>query len=406
MDYMMQDDTHKLGRFAYQAQTTQGRTLSGVIEAATVDEARESLQDMNLRVIEIEQTDRAKGASPLRGGEFMAFNQQLAQLTAAGLPVEVGLRLIARDMRSGRLSESVRRVASELEAGASLPDAFEKHRRLFPPLYGRLIDAGVKSNHLPGVLFNLGRHMELMQRLRGTLWRAASYPMIILLGVGLVLVFLGHFIVPQFEEIFQDFDANLPMVTMLVFNVAKWILPIAIGIGAAIVLVMLAIAGLRATGKSQAVADYLLMPLPLIGTVLRRNLVARWCDALKLGVQSGLDLPASLELAGDAVASPLLKRDGQALIQTIESGKPLNEHPRLLVAPEAVPAAIHLASHQHDLPSLLDNLSQMYQQQAELRLATLQSTLAPILLILLAGLIGSVISALFLPLVHLMQAVM
>ena len=163
---------------------------------------------------------------------------------------------------------------------------------------------------------------------------------------------------------------------------------------------------LSAAGKTQAILDYVVMPIPLIGAVLRRNLVARWCDALKLGVQSGLDLPASLELAGDAVASPLMKRDGQALIQTLEAGRPLDQHPPLIVTPETIPAAIHLASHQHDLPSLLDNLSKMYQQQAELRLSTLQSTLAPILLIVLAALIGSVISALFLPLVALMPSVL
>ncbi len=402
----MQDNEQNLNRFAYQAQTTQGQTLSGVIEAATADEARESLQDMNLRVIEVEQTQDAHSAAPLRGGEFMAFNQQLAQLTSAGLPVEVGLRLIARDMRSGRLSESVRRVAAELESGLSLPDAFEKHRALFPPLYGRLIDAGVRSNQLPAVLFNLGQHMEIMQRLRGTLWRAASYPIIILVGVALVLGFIGQFIVPQFEEIFRDFDAELPVMTLIVMSLAKWMMPIAIGVTSAIVLGMMSWSALSAAGKSQSILDYAVMPIPLIGAVLRRNLVARWCDALKLGVQSGLDLPASLELAGDAVASPLLRLDGQALIQTLQAGRPLNEHPRLMVAPEAVPAAIHLASHQHDLPSLLANLSQMYQQQAELRLATLQSTLAPILLIVLAALIGSVISALFLPLVSLMQSVM
>lgn len=402
----MQDDSHTLNRFAYQAQTTQGRTLSGIIEGRNADEARESLLDMNLRVIEIEQTDRAKGASPLRGGEFQAFNQQLAQLTAAGLPVEVGLRLIARDMRSGRLAESVRLVASELESGTSLQDAFDKHRNLFPPLYGRLIDAGVRSNQLPAVLFNLGRHLEVMQRLSGTLWRAASYPMIVLLGLMFVMVFLGQFILPQFEEIFKDFDTRMPLLTLFVLRMGSWMLPIAIGIGAVIVLGVLAWSGLRAAGKSQALVDYIVMPIPLIGTVLRRNLVARWCDALKLGVQSGLDLPASLELASDAVASPLLKRDGQALIETLEAGRPLDEHPRLTVAPEAVPAAIHLASQQHDLPSLLDNISQMYQEQAELRLTTLQSILAPFLLILLALMIGGVISALFLPLVSVMQSVM
>ncbi len=402
----MQDIPQGLCRFAYEAQTTQGRTLTGVIEAASAEEARDALSDMNLRVLEIEQTDKVKGASPLRGGEFVAFNQQLAQLTAAGLPVEVGLRLIARDMRSGRLAESISRVASELEAGADLPEAFEKHRRLFPPLYGRLIDAGVRSNQLPAVLFNLGRHLELMQRLRGTLWRAASYPLMVLCGAALVFVFLGVYILPQFASIYEDFDTELPFLTSCVLKLGGWMPNIALAILAFIIVVILLWSILRAAGKSQAIVDYLIMPIPVIGAVIRRNLVARWTDALKVGVQAGMDLPASLELAGDAVASPLLRRDGQVLSQTIESGRPLDEHPRLIVAPEAVPAAIHLASNKHDLPTLLENISQMYQQQAELRLGTLQTILTPFFLILLAVLIGTMIAAMFLPLVKLMQAVM
>jgi len=402
----MQDPEPTTGRFTYQAQTTRGQTLSGVIDARDADEARDSLADMGLRVLEIEQADHTPAATPIRGGEFMAFNQQLAHLTEAGMPVEVGLRLIARDMRSGRLAESVRRVAAELDAGAALPEAFDKHRRLFPPLYGRIIDAGVRSNQLPAVLFNLGRHMEVIQRLRSTLWRAVSYPLVILIGMLAVMVFLGQVIVPQFEEIFADFDTDMPYMTQLVIALAKWTLPItgvAVGTLAAWLILW---AFLKASGKSQAVVDYLVLPIPLIGTVLRRNLVARWCDALKLGVQSGMDLPGAFGLAGDAVASPLLKRDGQVLTETLASGRGIDEHAGLKVAPEAVPAAIHLASKQRDLPSMLEMLSQMYQQQAELRLATLQAMLMPLMLMILAAVIGSVVAAMFLPLVKLMQSVM
>ena len=401
----MQEDTPKTFRYAYCAQTPRGQTIDGEIIAESVEAARESLADINLRITEIKQVED-QPASPLRGGEFAAFNQQLAQLTKAGLPVESGLRLIAREMRNGRLAESVNRVAQELENGLSLPDAFEKHRKLFPDLYGRLIDAGVRSNNLPAVLFSLGRHMDLMQRLRAAVWRAVSYPLVIMIGIVIVLGFLGVVIVPGFEEIYLDFSVELPLITQAVFVLAKWILPIVAGLGVLVLLIFVMWSLLRSLGKAQAFVDYLMLPIPMIGLVLQRNLIARWCDALKLGIQAGLDLSDSLTLAGDVVGSPLLKRDGQTLIDTLESGQPIEKHGRLTLAPESVPAAIHLASHRHDLPSLLDNLADIYQQQAELRTTMLQAVLTPILLVAVAMIIGVIVSALFMPLAAMMTAVM
>ncbi|MEX2388339.1 MAG: type II secretion system F family protein [Phycisphaeraceae bacterium] len=393
--------------FAYEAQSGDGHALSGTIEASSAEDARNTLTGMGLRLVELEQ-QVASAVRPraLRGAEFAAFNQQLAQLTEAGLPVERGLRLIARDMGNARLAGTIETVADELEKGASLPEAFDRHRDKFPPLYGRLIDAGVKSSQLPAVLLSLGQHLELIHRLHATLWRAAAYPIIVLLGIVAVMAFLGMAIVPGFREIFEDFDTRLPALTESVFAAAEWMPALSIG---GLVVLVTAIVGwwlLALGGRAQAVSDYVLMPLPLIGPVLRANLVARWCDAARLGVQAGLDLPAAFDLAGEAVASPLALRDAAALRQTLEAGRPLDDHPRLLVIPATVPTAIHLASQRHDLSAMLENLTRMYQQQADLRLSTLQITLTPLLLIFMAMMIGVVVSALFLPLVQLMNSVM
>src|SRR5215217_2374689 len=113
--------------FAYQAQTADGQTLSGTIDAPDAEQASRQLQSLRLRVLEIGPTARAQRAQPLRGDDFLAFNQQLMHLTKAGLPVEHGLRLIAQDMRSGRMAATVREVADELERGTPLGEAFEKH---------------------------------------------------------------------------------------------------------------------------------------------------------------------------------------------------------------------------------------------------------------------------------------
>ena len=176
--------------FAYQAQTDDGLPISGTIEADNAENAHRQLDALGLRVTEMEPVGRPAKPKALGADDFIAFNQQLAHLTSAGLPVEQGLRLIAQDMRSGRLAATIRRVSEELERGRTLAEAFEAHRGKFPTLYARIIDAGVKSANLPGVLLNLGRHLDLVHRLRAALWRAAAYPLVVLFAVALVMLFL------------------------------------------------------------------------------------------------------------------------------------------------------------------------------------------------------------------------
>ena len=434
--------------FSFQAQSDDGQRLSGTIDASDADAALQRLLALRLRVIDVRPfapnapaggngdaaADAAapaapaapRPAKPLRGDDFAAFNQQFAQLTRAGLPVEHGLRLIAADMRRGRLARKIGEVADDLERGTPLGEAFEKHRGAFPTLYGRLIDAGVRAGDLPGVLLGLGRHVELVQRLRAALWRSASYPVMVFVGLCLVLIFLGLYVLPQFQAIYDGLyharrqmsssfswrpmppvDPALPLVTrwlMTLTAAAPWLL---------VMLVVLALGGpllwalLRMRGADRAMVDRFVLPLPLVGPVLRLNLIARWCDALRLGVSAGLDLPASIELAGDVTGSPALQQDGRALVALLESGQPLSTQradSRLL--PQTVPAAIDLASGHHDLPRTLETLADLYERQAESRLAALPAVIMPILVILVAAVTGFVIAGLLVPMVRAVESLM
>jgi type IV pilus assembly protein PilC len=388
--------------FAYQAQTVDGLAVSGTIDAPNLDEAGRLLLTLRLRVLQIEPVRRPARAKPLRGDDFLAFNQQLTHLTSSGLPVEHGLRLIAQDMRSGRLGETVRQVAQELERGTPLGEAFEKHHTKFPPLYGKLVAAGVRTNNLPGMLMSLGRHVELIMRLRAMLWRAAAYPIMVMGGLILIVIFLGVFVLPKFEAIFQDFGTKLPAITMLLLSIPR-MMPAMIAIAAVLFIgVPLLWIVFRMVGWDRAIVDYVVLPLPLIGSVVKRNMIARWCDAARLGVQSGLDLPAAIDLAGDAVGSPMLKRDGYELSAAVQAGEtPDRVSTRML--PATVAAAMTLTSDQHDLGSTLGTLSEMYQQQAETRLSMLPGLLTPLMIIIIAGVIGFVILGLFAPFITLIQ---
>jgi type IV pilus assembly protein PilC len=390
--------------FAYRAESAGGQTLSGTIDAATTEAADTLLRSLGLKVLEVSPARRPVKLRALRGDEFIAFNQQLARLTQAGLPVEQGLRLIAKDVRSGRLASTINALAGELESGVPLPEAFEKHRHQFPPLYGRLIDAGVRANNLPAMLLNLGRHAQLIQRMRAMMWEALSYPAMVLAATTLLISFLGLFVLPRFELIFKDFGTRLPMITQVVLNIANNMPIILATIGAAVLLVVLATMIIRFSGLAPAAHDAILLHVPLLGPVLERNLVARWCDAMATAVSSGLDLPAAIALSGDAVRSPKLKRDGDALIRRMEAAQSL-DGAELRILPATIPAVLELSAAGKDLPGALETLGLMYQQQAELRLVAIPAILTPLLFILIGLVIGLVTLAMFAPIISLIQAV-
>src|SRR5262249_32173436 len=157
-----------------------------------------------------------EAAAPKRLGadDFILFNQQLAHLTQAGLPVERGLRLIAADMQSGRLASAASAVASDLERGVPLRDAFDRHPNQFPSLYARLIDAGVQTGNLPGMLFSLGRHLELVNRVRFAIWSVFAYPLIALVALSLIILFVATRILPQMDGMYGDFHTRLPSLTL------------------------------------------------------------------------------------------------------------------------------------------------------------------------------------------------
>lgn len=391
--------------FRYAVQTPGGQTLDGVIRAASVSEAQDALESSNLRVLTLEHEAKPTGR-PLSGSDFFAFNQQLAQLTEVGLPVESGLRLIAQDMRRGRLSTSINAVADDLERGVALPEAFARHAARFPELYSQIVEAGIRANRLPSVLMNLSRHLELMQRLRGSLWRATAYPLVVLISFVGVMAFVGSALIPQFAEIYMDFDTALPAATGMLISLARYTWPLVICFFAMLLVLPLLGLGLRLIGQGGWVRDHLVMRLPLIGPALNRNLMARWCDMLRVGVSAGMDLPGALRLSGQAVGSHRLMRDTQRLVGIVESGQAIDSGVDLSLIPASVPAAMQLASEQADLAALVGDLSAIYEQQADLRINAIQVYLGPAMLIVLGLLMGMVVMALFLPLINVMQSVM
>ena len=211
--------------FAYQALTSAGRLMTGTIEAGSPDQARELLDDMNLQVNAVDPAPAPKPKTAIGRSEFMIFNQQLASITKAGLRIERALRELSHDLASKRMRRLIDQVATELEAGATIDQAFEKRARNFPPLYGKILKAGVETGRLSQMLTSLNRHLELQSHTRRIVLEAITYPLIVFILAALITTGVCIFVVPQFRGIFSECHTALPGITELFLALAPQVLP-------------------------------------------------------------------------------------------------------------------------------------------------------------------------------------
>jgi type IV pilus assembly protein PilC len=410
--------------FRYEGLAPDGGTVLGTIDAASEAEGRERLRSLTLSIRAFEPITPIR-TTPLNADDLAAFNDQLAQLARAGLPVEQGLKLLAGDMSRGRLRRAVEAVSNDLHRGMTLPQAIDAHRRAFPPLYANVVDAGIRTNNLPAVLFNLSKHLDLTRRIRASVSRAVAYPAMVLLAIVIVSAFLSAYVLPTMMAIFEG-EGGSKYLTRMVFRPSRWgpapppptvpmITQVALQFGrvspyiAAVVIA--AVLGsmfvwpfMRGTAIGRSLVDCFLSRLPLFGPPLRFSLIGRWCDAMRIGISAGLDLPDSLSLASRTVGSGRLAADAAQLSNAASTGARLDGVGPLSLLPVAVPAAIEIGVRSGTLSETLDALATLYLRQAESRAKLIPLVLTPLLVFILAVVLGALMTALFSPLTQLLKA--
>ena len=211
--------------FKYSAVAVAGRLMTGTIEAGSREEASDLLKQMQLTVNSIEKAEAKQPKTAIGRNEFLLFNQQLASITKAGIPLERGLRELAQDAGSRRMRKLIEAIADELEGGASIEEAFAKRQKHFPPLYGRILKAGVETGRLSEMLTSLNRHLETGNLTRRIIFEGVTYPLIVLSMGALIATFVFVYIIPQFGPILTEMvgGRHLPTLTEAFLTMARYV---------------------------------------------------------------------------------------------------------------------------------------------------------------------------------------
>lgn len=393
--------------FEYEGLTPGGTAIAGRVEAATREQAVEDLALMQVQVYTLsEPVPPPRRSAKLSEEDLVFFNQQLASLAEAGIALDDGLAQLAADVDSPRLRQWIEDLVMDLRRGIPLDQAIAAREQGLPLLYSRVIRAGIESGELAATLLNLNQHLRLAGATRRMVWELASYPLLV--GVLALTVVSAFFVMvaPQFREIFMEFGTQLPALTSLMMDIADHYPTIMLVMILTTVALVIGWMSLRMSPTGLAIRESIIFRFPAIGRVHRASLIARFLRAVATAVATGIPLPQAMRLGAGATGSRALIKDAERLASEVEQGHSLfaaNQSARLI--PPLFGFCAQVAMGREALPTAIGQLAKSYENRAMHTQFLLRVSLFPLLVIVLGGFLLCAVSAMFLPLVHLINSV-
>jgi type IV pilus assembly protein PilC len=335
--------------------------------------------------------------SKLKAATFLIFNQQFLTLMKAGLPILVSLDLLIKRQRDKFLLQLLENVRERVKGGELLSDAFAA-QRVFPKIYTTTLLAGEKSGNMEEVLSRYIAYQRLAQTFRKKLAVSLVYPALLISVVSVMMVFLVTYVVPKFAELFNNLGATLPAITVFM---------LAIGLNAQkyawAILVVLAV-GIplfwrwKQSDRGAEQVDKMLLSIPLLGEIRLKYQVANFSRILSTLLQGGLPLVPAMETAGASMSSRKMLngilnatervKEGQSLAKSLETEK---------IFPDLAVEMLEVGESTGALPAMLSSVAEFYEEDVQTALGAAMALIEPLILIVMAVVVGGILISLYLP---------
>lgn len=425
-----------MANFQFIALDAKGEQTSGVIEAGSEAEAIQHLRAQGLYPTQIQEEGkgqaikapakskkRAKGVTKKASGtkaqfgarvkpkNMMIFTRQLATLIDSGLPLVRSLTVLEKQEPNPLLKQTVSALAENVQGGSTFSESLAQHPKIFNKLYVNMVKAGELGGVLEIVLKRLADYQEKAQKLKNKIVSAMVYPVIVMFIAVAILVFLVIFIVPKFKEMFEATDQELPTISKIVFGTSEFCL--AAPYGAYNIIYMFAcLVGLfilfnlwSKTKGGRKVVDMMKLKLPVIGDIQRKSAVSRFSRTLGTLVTSGVPILQALNITRDTAGNVVISDAIEKVHEAVKEGEtivtPLQASG---VFPNMVISMVDVGEETGQLPEMLLKVADVYDDEVDSSVTALTSILEPIMIVVLALVVGSVVFALFLPLIKMVSS--
>jgi len=407
--------------YKFEAMDTSGEEVKDEIEATSEEEAQQKIKQMGYFVTKLTATGGAKAKGKKKkagykkskktfviGGvkskHLVLFTRQFSVLQDAGLPVLRALRILEKQMRPSALKNALIDVVEDVESGSTLSEAFGKHPRAFDRLYVNMVKAGEAGGALEVILQRLAEFKEKSQSLKRKVIGAMVYPAVVIMAAVGILIFIMVAIIPKFEKIFREFGLKLPALTQFLIDVSMWCskywwsLPLVpLGIWLLFKLIRLSRAGNYAL-------DRMTLWVPIVGRIVEKTIVARTMRTLGTLVSSGVPILESLSIVRETANNAVFERMFQRVYESIREGDTIAEPLReSRLVDDMVTNMVEVGEETGDLDTMLYKIADFYDEEVDTAVKSLISLLEPLMIIVLGGIIGTIVVALFLPMIGLLE---
>jgi type IV pilus assembly protein PilC len=399
--------------FEYRVRDKQGHLRKGILQSDNYKTAITSLLSQGYYVLRVKETRRYArnirfdiSLKSIKSHDLVILTRQLATMIAAGLPLISCLTVLQKQTANRRLREVIAKIQSDIESGHTFWEAVARHANVFSPIYIQMIKAGELGGVLDKILANLSRYLEREQELNAKLRAALIYPAVISLFAILVVFFMIILVMPTFVDMFRFHRLDLPAPTRILLSTGStlrqawiYIIPFAFA---------LIMAGKRwgQTASGRLFYDYLYLHLPLLGRPLSRISVARLARTIGTLIKAGIPVLQALETAGEAVGNVIIARAVNKARLAVREGKSITvELEKTALFEPMVTQMIAVGEETGSLDEMFLHISDYYEQAAIHMIDSIMALLEPLLVFLVALIVGGVVLATLLPIFELINAV-
>jgi type IV pilus assembly protein PilC len=396
--------------YAWKGRTRAGKTQEGVLVADNKDAVVAMLRKQQIMVTAVTEKGKEFALPKFGGGiskkEIAIFTRQFSVMIDAGLPLVQCLEILASQNENRVFQKILFQVRSDVESGATLADSLRKHPAAFDDLFCNMVAAGEAGGILDTILQRLSQYIEKIVKLRAAVRSAMVYPTaVILIAVGVVWIILWK-VIPTFAALFQGLGAQLPLPTRITIWLSEfigrwwWAMFAAIGFG------IFALNRYYKTHDGRRVIDRLLLKAPVLGMVLKKIAVARFCRTLGTLVSSGVPILEALEITAKTSGNAVVEDAIMATRKSIEEGKTIAEPLRGTdVFPSMVVQMVSVGEQTGALETMLNKIADFYEDEVDEATANLLALLEPIMICFLGIVIGGIVISMYLPMFDLISKI-
>lgn len=390
--------------YKWVAETRKGKILKGELEVADERIARLQLKRRNLTVRKIKPKpkDLFENVSFMQPKvtkkDLVIFTRQFSTMIDAGLPLVQGLTILAEQTENRTFKNILKEVVRDVGAGASLAESLGKHPKVFDGLYVNLIDAGEVGGILDTILQRLATYIEKLEKLKGQIKSAMTYPIVVVAIAIIVIAVILVFVIPVFEEMFADFGSALPVPTQIVVNLSRFMKGNIHYVIGGLVLFLFLFKKYRNTIGGRKRMDILALKLPIFGPLIKKFAVARFTRTLGTMISSGVPILGALDIvaktSGNVVLEEIIYEVRASIAEGQTIAEPLSEND---IFPRMVVQMISVGETTGALDTMLEKIADFYDDEVDAAVDALTSMLEPMLMVFLGGSIGGLVIAMYLP---------